>query len=156
MGSALQGFARSIDRVFTKSATEWPINGIDGTRAIGLSFIGLAYVLHPLVVWAYHRVRAYRAWRAIEKRRAVEVTAYSNREEILRGRGVWDATRIVTVLLVVFNVASWGLELMLDLYSLDDKACPLTQPPPVFRESLQKHASWQVILAVGVAVWYVF
>ncbi|CBJ30877.1 hypothetical protein Esi_0219_0029 [Ectocarpus siliculosus] len=145
VGSALNGCAISIGRAFTKSAAEWPINGIDGTRAIGLSFIGLAYFLHPLVVWAYHRVRAYRAWRAIEKGRAVEVTAYSNREEILRGRGVWDATRIVTVLLVVFNVASWGLELMLDQYSHENEACPLTQPSPVYRKDLDNNARWQVL-----------
>ncbi|CAM9958330.1 unnamed protein product, partial [Ectocarpus fasciculatus] len=145
VGSALKGCARSIDRVFTESAVEWPLNGIDGTRAIGLSFIGLAYVLHPLVVWAYHRVRAYRAWRAIEKRQEVEVTAYSNREEILRGRGEWDATRIITVLLMVFNVASWGLELMLGLYPFHGKACPLTQPPPVFRRRLDEDAPWQVL-----------
>ncbi|CAM9843194.1 unnamed protein product [Ectocarpus sp. 8 AP-2014] len=145
VGSTLNGYAISIGRAFTESAAEWPINGIDGTRAIGLSFIGLAYGLHPLVGWAYHRVRAYRAWRAIEKGRAVEVTAYSNREEILRGRGVWDATRIVTVLLVVFNVASWGLELMLDLYSHESEACPLTQPPPVYREGLDDGAPWRVL-----------
>ncbi|CAN0482225.1 unnamed protein product [Ectocarpus sp. 12 AP-2014] len=145
VGSALNGCATSVSRAFTESAAEWPITGIDGTRAIGLSFIGLAYVLHPLVVWAYHRVRAYRAWRAIEKGQAVEVTAYSNREEILRGRGVWDATRIVTVLLVVFNVASWGLELMLGLYYYENEAYQLTQPPPVYREGLEEHAPWQVL-----------
>ncbi|CAB1102101.1 unnamed protein product [Ectocarpus sp. CCAP 1310/34] len=145
VGSALNGFATSIGRAFTESAVEWPINGIDGTRAISLSFIVLAYVLHPLVIQAYHRVRAYRAWRAIENGRVVEVTAYSDREEILRGRGVWDATRIVTVLLVVFNVASWVLELMLDLYSFENEAYPLTQPPPVYRENIQGNASWQVL-----------
>ncbi|CAN0299311.1 unnamed protein product, partial [Ectocarpus sp. 12 AP-2014] len=145
VGSALNGWATSIGRTFTESAAEWPVNGIDGTRGIGLSFIGLAYVLHPLVVRAYHRVRAYRAWRAIETGRAVEVTAYSKGEEILRGRGVWDATRIVTVLLVVFNVASWGLELMLDLYSYENEAYPLTQPPPVYRDVQNESAPWQVL-----------
>lgn len=105
---------------------------IDGTTAIGLSFIFLAYFLHPAIETAYQRVRAYRAWRAIEKRETVEVTAYPMAEEVLRGRGKWDAARIITVLLVAFSLASWGLELLLGLHDIDEgKVLILNLPPPV-------------------------
>ena len=115
------------------SAEQFPTNGFDGTTAIGLSFIFLAYVWHPMVGWTYHRMRAYRAWRAIEKRQAVEVTSYPTMTEVFGRQGMcaWDAARIITLALLAFNLASWGLELNMDLYALENGAWLLTLPPPV-------------------------
>lgn len=105
--------------------------GVNGTLVIGGTFIFLAYFLHPAVEAAYQRVRAYRAWRAIEKRQAVEVTDYSMVAEIFGGRGRWDAARIITALLAVFSLASWGLELSMELAPYVGVADLLNQPPPV-------------------------
>ncbi len=114
----------------------------DSTLSIGISFIFLAYYLHPRIDNAYHRVRAYRAWRAIEKRKAVEVTNYPTTDLLLgrQGSSGRDAARIVAILLGIFSVASWFLELSLDLYALENKAYLLTQTPPVFRND----SCWQV------------
>lgn len=126
-------FLRSSGAYLISSAEQFPTNGFDGTKAIGLSFIFLAYVWHPMVGWTYHRMRAYRAWRAIEKRQAVEVTSYPTMTEVFGRQGMcaWDAARIITLALLAFNLASWGLELNMDLYALDNRALLLTLPPPV-------------------------
>lgn len=109
-----------------------PIGDSNGTVTIALSFIFLAYILHPAIDGAYHRLRAYRAWRAIQKRETVDVTTYPMLAEVFGGRGVWDAARIITVLLLAFSLASWGLELSMDLASLEGEADLLNRPPPVY------------------------
>lgn len=138
------GFFGDVADFFTTSAQHLPTNDYDGTQAIGLSFIFLAYILHPAIISSFQRVRAYRAWRAIEKRQAVEVTSYSDVSEMLGGRGIWDTPRIIAIALLVFNLASWGLELSMDLYSLDGEAYLLTQPPPVFRVPNGNGSAWLV------------
>lgn len=110
----------------------WTLPIGNGTLTIALSFIFLAYILHPAIESAYHRLRAYRAWRSIQKRNTVEVTTYPMLAEVCGGRGVWDAARIITVLLFAFSLASWGLELSMDLASLEGEADLLNRPPPVF------------------------
>lgn len=107
------------------------LRGVDGTQVIAVSFIFLAYLLHPVVESAYQRVRAYRAWRAIEKRKAVEVTHYPMMAELFGGRGRWDAARIITALLAVFSLASWGLELSMNLAQHKGLADLHNRPPPV-------------------------
>lgn len=62
----------------------------------------------------------------------VEVTTYPLVAEVFGGRGLWDAARIITVLLAAFSLASWGLELSMDLSSLEGEADLLNRPPPVF------------------------
>lgn len=109
-----------------------PIGDANGTAVIAFSFIFLAYILHPAIELAYHRLRAYRAWRAIQKRKTVDVTIYPMLAEVFGGRGVWDAARIITVLLFAFSLASWGLELSMDLATLEGEADLLNRPPPVF------------------------
>ncbi|CAM9453800.1 unnamed protein product, partial [Laminaria digitata] len=116
---------------------------VDGTLTIGISFIFLAYFLHPAIESAYQRVRAYRAWRAIEKRQFVDVTNYPMVAEVFGGRGKWDAARIITVLLGVFSLASWGLELSMDLAYYDGNADLLNRPPPV---TIRRNSDdWQVM-----------
>ncbi|CAM9568693.1 unnamed protein product [Ectocarpus fasciculatus] len=110
-----------------------PTGGVDSTLAIGLSFIFLAYILHPAIEGAYQRVRAYHAWRCIEKRQRVDVTTYPMLSELFAGRGKWDAARVITLLLLAFSLASWILELSMDLNPVDNPAHLLTQPPPVFK-----------------------
>ena len=117
---------------------------VDGTLVIGVAFIFLAYFLHPAVEFAYHKVRAYRAWRAIEMRRAVEVTNYSMFAEIFGGRGRWDGARIITALLAVFSLASWGLELSVDLARHEGSTDLLNQPPPVEIRQKNDVQVWQV------------
>lgn len=117
---------------------------VDGTLTIGLSFIFLAYCLHPAIESAYQRVRAYRAWRAIEKRKSVDVTNYPLVAEVLGGRGKWDASRIITVLLAVFSLASWGLELSMDLGYYEGDADLLNRPPPVTKINTTEFEGWQV------------
>lgn len=118
--------------------------GVDGTLTIGACFVFLAYVLHPAIEMAYRRVRAYRAWRAIEKGRSVDVTNYFMVEEVLGGRGRWDAARIITVLLAVFSLASWGLELSMDLAYYEGDADLLNRPPPVLTRNVSGTKHWQV------------
>lgn len=143
-------FFNLVDAFFRSSAQQLPTNGFDGTMAIGLSFIFLAYIWHPIVGWAYHRMRAYRAWRAIEQRQAVEVTAYPTTTEVFGRQGMcaWDAARIIIVALGAFNLASWGLELTMDLYALENSAWLLTQPPPVY----ETNSAWIVSAFVFVVV----
>lgn len=124
----------------------WVFNtkGVDGTLTIGSSFVFLAYILHPAIDSAYRRVRAYRAWRAIEKRRSVDVTNYPMVAEVFGGRGKWDAARIITVLLAFFSLASWGLELSMDLAYYEGDADLLNRPPPVLIRKVTGRQSWQV------------
>lgn len=117
---------------------------VDGTLTIGFSFIFLAYFLHPAIESAYQRVRAYRAWRAIEKRQSVDVTNYPMLAEVFGGRGKWDASRIITVLLAVFSLASWGLELSMDLAYYDGDADLLNRPPPVTLRNRSGTEEWLV------------
>lgn len=117
------------------SSKTWTLpvdGGVDGTLVIGWSFVFLAYFLHPAIESAYHRLRAYRAWRCIQKRQTVEVTTYPLLAEVFGGRGKWDAARNITVVLAAFSLASWGLELSMDLSSLEGEADLLNRPPPVF------------------------
>lgn len=62
----------------------------------------------------------------------VEVTTYPLVAEVFGGRGIWDGARIITVLLAAFSLASWGLELSMDLSELEGEADLLNRPPPVF------------------------
>lgn len=120
--------------------SEWDDNNwvihtrnVSSTYVIGASFVFLAYFLHPAVEKAFLRVRAYRGWRAVENRQTVEVTAYPLVEEICGGRGSWDAARIVAVLLAAFSLASWGLELQLEIAYRDGLVTDLfLRPPPVW------------------------
>lgn len=123
---------------------------VDGTLTIGFSFIFLAYFLHPAIESAYQRVRAYRAWRAIEKRQSVDVTNYPIVAEIFGGRGKWDASRVITVLLGVFSLASWGLELSMDLAYYEGDADLLNRPPPVTLRNASGTEDWLVSPCVAV------
>ncbi|CAN0426600.1 unnamed protein product [Pylaiella littoralis] len=120
-----------------------PTGNVDGTLAIGLSFIFLAYFLSPFVHSSYYGVRAYRAWRAVESFERVEVTSYPMIAELFGGRGQWDAARMITVLLLAFSAASWVLELSMGLFIIHEKADFLTQPPPVFLND--SGSSWRVL-----------
>ncbi|CBJ30881.1 hypothetical protein Esi_0219_0035 [Ectocarpus siliculosus] len=125
-----------------------PTGGVDSTLAIGLSFIFLAYILHPAIEAAYQRVRAYHAWRCIEKQQRVDVTTYLMLSELFAGRGRWDAARVITLLLLAFSLASWILELSMDLNPVDNPAHLLTQPPPVFKwdaENDNGEVPWHVL-----------
>lgn len=115
-----------------------------GTLVIGLSFIFLAYMLHPIVDSAYQRVRAYRAWRAIENHDRVEVTSYPMAAELCGGRGKWDAARIITVLLLAFSLASWILELSLGLKTIEGNVELLTLAPSIFKKNGDSNSAWQV------------
>ena len=126
---------------------------LGGTETIGLSFVFLAYVLHPAVEAAFQRVRAYRGWRAVQKRQTVEITTYPLLAEIFFGRGRWDAARIVAVLLAAFSLASWGLELQLGLAYIDGMVTDLyLRPPPVRREGGADNVSWHVSESSGKVV----
>lgn len=50
---------------------------IDGTIIIAVTFVFLAYFLHPFVESAYNRIRAWRAWEAIQRNETVEVSFIS-------------------------------------------------------------------------------
>ncbi|CAM9272746.1 unnamed protein product [Scytosiphon promiscuus] len=129
------------------STDKWrlPTGDVDGTFAIGLSFIFLAYFLHPAIESAYQRVRAYRAWRAVEKNKRVDVTTYPLLEEVLGGRNRWDVARAITILLAAFSLASWVLELSMDLFDVENQAYLLTQPPPVYRQDNIGSSPWEVL-----------
>lgn len=114
------------------------------TFFIACSFIIIAYILHPFVVHALRRVRAHRAWRAIEKGQDVDVTQYSFVSEIFGARGVWscDAARMAMFILSLFTFFSGLLELSLGIcyYGSDfpsDKKWVdlLDRPPPVYHDS---------------------
>lgn len=49
-----------------------------GTFYIALSFIFIAYLLHPKIESAFHRIRAYHAWLKIENGEAVEVRVFND------------------------------------------------------------------------------
>ncbi len=68
--------------------------------------------------------------------------------EIFGGRGVWDAARIITVLLAAFSLASWGLELSMDLSELEGEADLLNRPPPVSLRP-DTNDTWQVKLQLS-------
>lgn len=118
---------------------------VDGRLVIAASFIFLVYFLHPAVESAYHRVRAYRAWRSMEKRKYVEVTRYPLMTEFFGGRGRWDAARIIAALMMVFSLAVCGLELSMGLATYEGVADLLSRPPPVeVVTSIDGAAAWKV------------
>lgn len=100
--------------------------------SIALGIIFLTTVVEPVVKMCFHRVRAERAWRTIEKQEPVEVTKYPVVSEALGDRGRWDAARLVTYLLFGFHIATTALELSLDLAVRKDGPVDLlNRPPPV-------------------------
>ena len=123
-----------------------PLPTLHPTLAIGLSFIFLAYFLHPRIESAYQRVRASRAWRTVQKHKRVDVTDYPMLSEAFGVRGRWDAARTVTILLAAFSLGSWVLELSLGIYFVEEKASLLTLPPPVFKrvQSPENQTTWEV------------
>lgn len=74
----------------------------------------------------------------------MDVTNYPIVAEVFGGRGKWDAARIITVLLLAFSVASWGLELSMDLAYYKGDADLLNRPPPVTLRDDSGTADWQV------------
>lgn len=100
--------------------------------SIALGILFLTAVVEPVVTTYFHRVRAERAWRLIEKEQPVEVTKYPLVSEALGDRGRWDTARIVTYLLFGFHIATTALELSLDLaIRTDGPVDLLNRPPPV-------------------------
>lgn len=77
-----------------------------------------------------------------------QVTHYPLHHELLRGRGRWDAARIITVTLVAFSVASWVLELSLSLTDVTSGPVDMMdRPPPVllqYSPDTAPTASWMV------------
>ena len=134
----------SVSTILSEEYWVLKTRGASGTLVIGATFIFLAYFLNPAVESSYQRVRAYRAWRAIEKRKAVEVTHYPMMAELFGGRGRWDAARIITALLAVFSLASWGLELSMGLARYEGKADLLNRPPPVVIGVVDDENVWKV------------
>ena len=130
--------------LLSKETWVFSTRGVDGTLTIGACFVFLAYILHPAIEMAYRRVRAYRAWREIEKGKSVDVTNYFVVEEVFGGRGKWDAARIITVLLAAFSLASWGLELSMDLAYYEGDTDLLNRPPPVITRNISGTKHWQV------------
>eukprot|EP00752_Nemacystus_decipiens_P017709 g15877.t1 len=125
----------------------WPLPTQHPTFAIGLSFIFLAYFLHPRIESAYQRVRASRAWWAVQKHKRVDVTDYPMLSEAFGTRGrEWDAARTVTVLLAAFSLVSWMLELSLDIYHIEANAYLLTEPPHVYKHYPEsQNLTWEVL-----------
>ncbi|CAM9991351.1 unnamed protein product [Pylaiella littoralis] len=121
------------DSVGSKTWT-LPIRNSNGTVTIALSFIFLAYILHPAIESAYHRLRAYRAWRAIQKRKTVDVTTYPVLAEIFGGRGCSSSKRDMELGTIKLSQEAYGLELSMGLASLEREADLLNRPPPVFLE----------------------
>lgn len=136
------------------SSKKWDLPTQQPTFAIGLSFIFLAYFLHPRIDSAYQKVRASRAWRAVQKHKRVDVTDYPMLSEAFGVRGRWDAARTVTVLLAAFSLGSWVLELSLEIDYVDGEAYLLTQPPPVYKyfpDADNQNLTWQVsVYLVGL------
>lgn len=100
--------------------------------SIALGVLLLSVVLHPIVRACFHRIRADRAWKSIENSKPVEVTKYHFFSEALGDRGRWDTARVVTIMLAVFHMSTWGLELSLDLaLRTDGPVDLLNRPPPV-------------------------
>lgn len=127
------------------SSKKWDLPAQHPTFAIGLSFIFLAYFLHPRIEGAYQRVRASRAWRTVQKHGRVDVTDYPMLKETFGISREWDAARTVTVLLAAFSLVSWVLELSLDIYHVHGAAHLLTQPPPVYKYYQDtENLTWEV------------
>ncbi|CAN0338836.1 unnamed protein product [Ectocarpus sp. 8 AP-2014] len=117
------------------------------TLAIGLAYILLAYGVHPATEYAYLRVRAYCAWRRIEDGERVDVTKYPTWVELFGGCARRDTARVVSLLLLLFALASWILELSIGLLPVANSAWPQTLPPPVNKTSTYGSAptSWRVL-----------
>lgn len=117
----------------TQSNGYWVLDtrGVDPTLVIGMSFIFISYFLHPIVESAYKRARACSAWRTIGKGQSVEVTSYPMMAEIFGARGNWDAGRITTILLALFSLVSWGLELSIGVANIEDLPRVPNQSPAV-------------------------
>eukprot|EP00752_Nemacystus_decipiens_P017710 g15878.t1 len=129
------------------TSKRWELPTQSPTFAIGLSFIFLAYFLHPRIESAYQRVRASRAWRAIQKYERVDVTDYPMLSEVFGMRERRCDARIIALLLAAFSGGSWILELSLDIYHIKAEAYLLTQPPPVFkhyRHEESQNLTWEV------------
>ncbi|CAB1102100.1 unnamed protein product [Ectocarpus sp. CCAP 1310/34] len=114
---------------------ELPTGTMNTTLVIGLAYIFLAYVVHPTTKYAYLRVRAYRAWRRIEEGERVDVTDYPTWMELLGGCARRDTARVVALLLLLFALALWYLELSIDWFPVSVPAYSQTLPPPVFQWS---------------------
>lgn len=125
---------------------KWPLSTQQPTFAIGVSFILLAYFLHPWIKSQYQRVRAARAWRALQNSERVDVTTDRAWSEVFGARGKWDAARTITVLLTAFSLFSWVLELSMGIYQPNEKVDLLTQPPPVYKKNYTEHniPVWEV------------
>lgn len=140
------------------SSKKWDLPTREPTLSIGLSFIFLAYFLHPRIESAYQQVRASRAWRAVQKHERVDVTDYPMLKEAFGVRGRWDAARTVTVLLAAFSLGSWVLELSLDIYNVKGEAFLLTQPPSVYKyiqDSENQDLTWQVRVLLVLYIWII-
>lgn len=128
---------------------------------IALSVLLLSVVLHPIVKGCFYRIRADMAWRKVKKEEAVEVTKYGLVSETLGDRGRWDTARFVTFLLAGFHVATWGLELSLDLalrtdgpVDLLNRPPPVSFPPPPMLQAnpLINATDWLVLAPRGVSI----
>lgn len=122
----------------------------DVAFSIALGVLLLSVVLQPIVQGCFHRIRANRAWRLLQKNQAVDVTRYGFFSEALGDRGKWDAARIVAIMLAVFHVSTWGLELSLELAVITDGPVDLlNRPPPVISSSdvgdIMFNSDWIVI-----------
>lgn len=98
----------------------------------------LGYVLHPFIYW----VRAYRAWRAMNRRQTVDVTSRPILAEILGGRRKWYTARIM---LLALSLASWVLELSLEIASIEGYHNLLSRPPSPILMNI-RDSSWRVRL----------
>lgn len=104
----------------------------DVAFSIALGVLLLSVVLAPIVKTWFYRVRADRAWKMIEDDKEVDVTKYSFFAEAFGDRGRWDMARVVAIMLALFHVSTWGLELSLDLaIRTDGPVDLLNRPPPV-------------------------
>ncbi|CAN0217010.1 unnamed protein product [Pylaiella littoralis] len=109
-----------------------PITSDNIAFSIALGVLLLSVILHPIVRWCFHTIRADVAWKSIEKQEPVEVTKYHFFSEMLGARGEWSTARVVTLMLAAFHVSTWGLELSLDLaIRTDGPVDLLNRPPPV-------------------------
>lgn len=113
--------------------------------SIALSVLLLSVVLHPIVRWCFHRIRADVAWKSIEKQKPVEVTKYNFFSEAMGDRGGWDTARVVTLMLAAFHVSTWGLELSLDLAIKTDGPVDLLNRPPPVVFGAQNLTDWIVL-----------
>lgn len=123
-----------------------PTGEMNTTLAIGLAYIFLAYGVHPTTEYAYLRVRAYCAWRRIEEGERVDVTKYPTWMELFGGCGRRDTARVVSLLLLLFALASWILELSISLLPVANSAWHQIQAPPVNKTSTygSTPTSWRV------------